>query len=366
MVADDLENVDEEKRRIVAGAEQRVSAEFNAALDYGSRELETAATLDELRAAESKVLGKRSQLAAFNARLAELSPVERRAVGRLLNDIRRRLTDLAADRLAELQASERAARLEAERLDLTEVLPRPRRGHLNLVTRTRDELEDVFVGMGYTVAEGPEAETDWHSFEALNFPKGHPARSGFDTLYLAWGEPGSTLLRPHTSPVQIRVMQDQPPPIYSIMPGKVYRKDTPDARHTASFNQIEGLVVDRGITFGDLAGTIEEFTGAYFGPDVHARLRPAYFPFTEPSAEFEITCAICAGAGCRTCSGTGWIELGGCGMVHPNVLAAVGLDAEEWSGFAFGFGIDRCAQMRHGISDMRVLLDNDIRFISQF
>ena len=328
--------------------------------------LEAAATLDDLRAAEADVLGKRSPLAGLNSRLGAMSPDERRARGLLLNDARRRLQDLAGARAADLQARERAARLDAERLDLTEVAAGPRRGHANLVAQTRDELEDVFVGMGYSVSEGPEAETDWHSFEALNFPKGHPARSGFDTLYLDWGEPESTLLRPHTSPVQIRVMQGQPPPIYSIMPGKVYRKDTPDARHTASFNQIEGLVVDRGITFGDLAGTIEAFTGAYFGAGIHARLRPAYFPFTEPSAEFEITCAICSGGGCRTCSGTGWIELGGCGMVHPNVLAAVHLDAEEWSGFAFGFGIDRCAQMRHGISDMRVLLDNDIRFISQF
>ena len=332
----------------------------------GRLRLESAATADDLRAAEAEVVGKRSPLAARNAALGALSPDERRTQGRLVNEVRRRLSELAAARAVELQARERAARLDAERLDLTEVLPGPRRGHLNLVTQTRDELEDVFVGMGYTVSEGPEAETDWHSFEALNFPKGHPARSGFDTLYLDWGEPESTLLRPHTSPVQIRVMQSQPPPIYSIMPGKVYRKDTPDARHTASFNQVEGLVVDKGVTFGDLAGTIEAFTGAYFGPGIHSRLRPAYFPFTEPSAEFEITCAICSGAGCRTCSGTGWIELGGCGMVHPNVLAAVGLDAEEWSGFAFGFGIDRCAQMRHGISDMRILLDNDIRFISQF
>jgi phenylalanyl-tRNA synthetase alpha chain len=328
--------------------------------------LEGAATLDELRAVEADVLGKRSPLAALNARLGALAPDERREAGRLVNEARRRLQDLAATRAAVLEATEREARLAADRLDLTEVLPGPGRGHLNLVTQTRDELEDVFVGMGYTVAEGPEVETDWHSFGALNFPKDHPARSGFDTLYLDWGEPESTLLRPHTSPVQIRVMESQPPPIYSIMPGKVYRKDTPDARHTASFNQIEGLVVDHGITFGDLAGTIEVFTNAYFGSGIHSRLRPAYFPFTEPSAEFEITCTICGGEGCRTCSGTGWIELGGCGMVHPNVLAAVNLDAEEWSGFAFGFGIDRCAQMRHGISDMRVLLDNDIRFISQF
>ena len=333
--------------------------------EAGAR-LASVTSLDDLRAAEAEVLGKRSPLAALNAGLGRLSPEERKEAGRLLNEARRRLQAQAAKRADELEQHERASRLEAERLDLTEVLPGPGRGHLNLVTQTRDELEDVFVGMGYTVAEGPEVETDWHSFGALNFPKGHPARSGFDTLYLDWGEPESTLLRPHTSPVQIRVMQAQPPPIYSIMPGKVYRKDTPDARHTPTFHQIEGLVVDHGTTFGDLAGTIETFTGAYFGPDIHARLRPAYFPFTEPSAEFEITCAICGGGGCRTCSGTGWIELGGCGMVHPNVLSAVGLDPEEWSGFAFGFGIDRCAQMRHGISDMRVLLDNDIRFISQF
>ncbi|MDQ3575724.1 MAG: phenylalanine--tRNA ligase subunit alpha [Actinomycetota bacterium] len=328
--------------------------------------LEAAAEPDELRAAESEVLGKRSELSALNQGLGQLSPDERRNTGRLLNEARQRLQALAGDRRRQLEAAARAQLLEAERLDLTEVLPGPERGHLNLVTQTRDELEDVFVGMGYAVAEGPEAETDWYNFEALNIPRSHPARSGFDTLYLDWGEPESTLLRAHTSPVQIRVMESQPPPIYSIMPGKVYRKDTPDARHTPSFNQIEGLVVDRGITFGDLAGTIEVFTGAYFGPAIHSRLRPAYFPFTEPSAEFEITCTICEGQGCRTCSGTGWIELGGCGMVHPNVFHAAGVDTEEWSGFAFGFGIDRCAQMRHGISDVRVLLDNDIRFITQF
>jgi phenylalanyl-tRNA synthetase alpha chain len=220
--------------------------------------------------------------------------------------------------------------------------------------------------MGYTVAEGPEVETDWHNFQALNIPVAHPARSSQDTIYLDWGEPESVLFRTQTSPVQIRVMQTQKPPIYSVMPGRVYRKDTPDARHNPTFSQIEGLVVDRGITFGDLAGTIETFTRSYFGPDIGSRLRPAYFPFTEPSAEFEVTCVICRGEGCRTCSQTGWIELGGCGMVHPNVLSVCGIDPEEWSGFAFGFGIDRQAQMRHAIADMRVLLDNDIRFVRQF
>jgi phenylalanyl-tRNA synthetase alpha chain len=334
--------------------------------EEGSARLTAAETSEALKAAESEVLGKRSELSRLNQRLGRLPPEERREAGRAINEARQRLQALARSSADRLEKEERAARLDAERLDLTEVRPGPPRGHLNLVTQTRDELEDVFIGLGYTVAEGPEVETDWHNFEALNMPVSHPARTSFDTLYVDWGEPGSTLIRTHTSPVQIRVMQSQPPPIYSIMPGKVYRKDTPDARHTPTFTQIEGLVVDRAISFGDLAGTIEAFTGAYFGPQIHSRLRPGYFPFTEPSAEFEITCTICEGSGCRTCSGTGWIELGGCGMVHPNVFGSVGIDPEVWSGFAFGFGIDRCAQMRHGISDMRVLLENDIRFIRQF
>ena len=325
-----------------------------------------ASTLEELRAVESSSLGKKSPLAALNQRLGSLLPEERREAGRLVNEARARLQALVDQRREGLAVAERRARLEAERLDLTEAPAVRPRGSLQVTTRTRDHLEDVFVGMGFTVAEGPEVETDWYNFEALNMPPAHPARSGFDTLYLKLGEPETVLVRTHTSPVQIRVMQSQPPPIYAVMPGRVYRKDTPDARHLPAFNQIEGLVVDRGITFGDLAGTIETFTTAYFGPDIHSRLRPAYFPFTEPSAEFEITCVICAGVGCRTCSNTGWIELGGCGMVHPNVLRAGGIDPEEWSGFAFGFGIDRLAQMRHSLPDMRILLDNDIRFVSQF
>lgn len=328
--------------------------------------IEAAATLEELRAVLAAATGKRSPLAALHQRVGALAPEERREAGRLINATRARIEAAAEERRAALAAEERRRRLEADRLDLSELVDVPARGHLNVVTRTRDRLEDVFCGMGFTVAEGPEVETDWHNFEALNIPKAHPARSGFDTLYLDLGEPESILLRPHTSPVQIRVMERQPPPIYVVAPGRCYRKDTPDARHIPAFHQIEGLVVDRGITFADLAGTIEEFTTAYFGPDIHSRLRPASFPFTEPSAEFEITCVICKGEGCRTCSHTGWIELGGCGMVHPNVFRAVGIDPEEWSGFAFGFGIDRLAQMRHGISDMRVLLDNDIRFIRQF
>jgi phenylalanyl-tRNA synthetase alpha chain len=238
------------------------------------------------------------------------------------------------------------------------------------VTQARSELEDVFVGMGFSIAEGPEAESDWYNFGALNMPPAHPARGMYDTMYLDLGEPETVLLRTHTSPVQIHLMEEavrsDSLPIHAVMPGKCYRLDTPDARHLPVFNQIEGLVVDRDITFGDLAGTIQVFTEAYFGEGMQSRLRPAYFPFTEPSAELEITCTLCLGEGCRTCSHTGWIELGGCGMVDPAVFAAVGIDAGEWSGFAFGFGIDRLAQMRHAVPDMRSFLENDIRFLSQF
>ena len=220
--------------------------------------------------------------------------------------------------------------------------------------------------MGFTVAEGPEAETDWYNFEALNIPPAHPARSMWDTFYLELGQPETVLLRTHTSPVQIHLMEERPPPIHAVIPGRCYRRETPDARHLPVFHQIEGLVVDRGITFADLAGTIETFTTAYFGADIHSRLRPGYFPFTEPSAEVEVTCTICRGKGCRTCSWTGWVELAGCGMVDPAVFEAVGIDSEEWSGFAFGLGIDRCAQMRHVIADMRAMVENDVRFLRQF
>jgi len=335
---------------VVASAERRVAT------------VDTVADLDDVRA---ELLGKRSALAGARQALATLDPGARPEAGRRLNDAQRRIEELVAARRRELESSERAARLHAERLDLTEVVAPPVSGRLHLVERTRDELEDVFTGMGFVVAEGPEAETDWYNFEALHMPPAHPARGMWDTLYLELGEPETVLLRTHTSPVQIRLMQSQGPPIYAVMPGKCFRRDTPDARHIPTFHQVEGLVVDHGISFADLAGTIETFTSAYFGSDIHARLRPSYFPFTEPSAEFEITCTICKGSGCRTCSQTGWVELGGCGMVDPAVFSAVGLDPEEWTGFAFGFGIDRCAQMRHEIPDMRVLLENDVRILRQ-
>ncbi|HVC15573.1 MAG TPA: phenylalanine--tRNA ligase subunit alpha [Acidimicrobiales bacterium] len=337
----------------------------------GAAALAAAPSLGALAEVQTAVLGKRSPLALAHRDLAALDPDARRAAGKALHDARTRLEALADERATALAAAEREAMLERDRLDLTEVTTAEvrtimTRGRLHLVDQTRRELEDVFVGMGFTVAEGPEAETDWYNFEALNIPPAHPARSMWDTFYLELGQPETVVLRTHTSPVQVHLMEEQPPPIHSVIPGRCYRRETADARHLPVFHQIEGLVVDHGITFADLAGTIETFTTAYFGADIHSRLRPGYFPFTEPSAEVEVTCSICRGKGCRTCSGTGWVELAGCGMVDPAVFDAVGIDPEEWTGFAFGFGIDRCAQMRHVISDMRVLTENDVRFLRQF
>jgi phenylalanyl-tRNA synthetase alpha chain len=352
-----------------------VDLDIEAIASDGERAIAAAASTDALAEVETELLGKRSSLTRAHRTLGSLSPDERKDAGRRINEVRERLVGRVSARRAELADAERAEALQADRLDLTEVIPStvlspPSRGHLHLVTQARDELEDVFVGMGFTVAEGPEAESDWYNFEALNIPPSHPSRDMYDTMYLEVGQPETVLLRTHTSPVQIHLMEaavrDGTLPIHAVMPGKCFRLDTPDATHLPVFNQIEGLVVDRDITFGDLAGTIQIFTEAYFGPGMQSRLRPAYFPFTEPSAEYEITCTICLGEGCRTCSHTGWIELGGCGMVDPAVFIAVGIDPAEWSGFAFGFGIDRLAQMRHEVPDMRSFVENDIRFLSQF
>lgn len=341
------------------------SADLGSIAEDAKRQIAGASSLEQLHQIQVDLLGKRSPLVAASRALGSLDPAERPAAGQRLQNTRKEIEVALEKRRVTLEEAERASRVSGERIDLTEVIGSVSRGRLHLIQRTRDQLEDVFVGMGFAVAEGPEVETDWYNFEALNMPPAHPARGMWDTLYVDVGEPETILLRTHTSPVQIRLMQAQGPPIYAVMPGRCYRRDTPDARHIPIFHQIEGLVVDRGISFADLAGTIETFTTAYFGPDIHSRLRPSYFPFTEPSAEFEVTCTICKGKGCRTCSHTGWIELGGCGMVDPAVFSAVGVDSEEWSGFAFGFGIDRLAQMRHVIPDMRVWLENDIRVLGQ-
>ena len=329
--------------------------DLDAHLTTAEAAVADAVDLDALAVVDTELLGRKSVLATVRSRLADMDPDDRKVVGRRVNEVRTEVERLISERRAELAGGARAEVLEAERLDLTEFDRGRRLGHRHVVTQTWERLEDLFVGMGYTVAEGPEIEDEWHNFGALNFPLGHPARDMYDTLYVEYGEPQSTMLRTHTSPVQIRVMEEQEPPIYSIMPGRVFRSDTADATHMPVFHQIEGLVVDRDITFGDLAGTLDAFTTAYFGSEFTSRLRPSYFPFTEPSAEFDI----------RRPDGS-WLELAGCGMVHPEVLRSCGLDPEEWSGFAFGFGLDRLALMRHGIDDLRELFRNDHRFLGQF
>lgn len=320
--------------------------------------------LDALRTLDAAHLGKRSRLSELKASLRDLDPSGRKVVGAALHRARGALEAAIERRREELAAAERHAQLAAERLDLTEHLGSARIGHAHVVTQTWERLEDVFCGMGFQVADGPEVETDWFNFEGLNLPAAHPARSLWDTLYLDTEdldgvEEGQLLLRTHTSPVQVRTMlqaaKASGPPIYVVCPGRVYRRDTADSTHLPVFHQIEGLVIDRGITMGDLAGMIEEFTKAYFGKEMTSRLRPSYFPFTEPSAEFDVTGP----------DGS-WLELGGCGMVHPNVLRSGGLDPEEWSGFAFGFGIDRLAKIRYEVDDLREFVANDVRFLSQF
>ena len=336
----------------------RVIEVYEQAAADAEERLAAAADLDAVASIERELLGRRSLFNEAKRQLGGLDPGERASVGRRLNDARARVEAAVAAARERLAASGRAGRYAAERLDLTERLPQTaplRRGHFHPVTQARNRLEDVFVGMGYTVAEGPEVESAWYNFEALNIPDWHPARGSFDTIFVNLGEPEEVMLRSHTSPVQIRVMENRKPPIYIVVPGRTFRADTADATHLPAFNQIEGLAVDRNITMGDLAGTIDEFVRAFFGGEVKSRLRPSYFPFTEPSAEFDI--ARPDGS---------WLELGGCGMVHPNVLRNCGIDPEEWQGFAFGFGIDRLAVMRHQIDDIREFVNNDTRFLSQF
>jgi phenylalanyl-tRNA synthetase alpha chain len=331
-----------------------------AALAEGLTSISSSSSSDDLRALMSALAGKKGAIAGVKSSLGKVTDIEaRKELGQAVNEALNALQKASDSRLRELRAGEFASQIQADRVDMTELAMSAeasrRRGRMHLVTQATERLEDVFVGLGFQIAEGPEVETDFYNFEALNMPPSHPARSMWDTLFVESDEPGSVVLRTHTSPVQIRVMQEWPPPIYAIMPGRVFRKETPDATHMPVFHQIEGLVIDRGITFADLAGTIESCTKALFGDGFTSRLRPSYFPFTEPSAEFDI----------RRPDGS-WIELGGCGMVHPHVLRAGGLDPNEWSGFAFGFGIDRMAKERHGVNDIRDMYSDDIRFTEQF
>ena len=324
-----------------------------------------ATSVAELIEIEREVI--KGALADVKKHIKDVDAADKSRVGQALSAAEARAKAALEVRRIDIASSERSAEIERERLDLTALGTGYAAGHLHPVTQVWRELEDIFCGLGYQVFYGPEAEDDWHNFEALNFPPGHPARAMQDTLYLELGDAEQVLLRTHTSPCQIRLMETQAPPIYAVMPGRTFRRDTMDARHSPVFHQIEALVVDRDITMGDLMGTIDVFFRALFGDSIEARFLPSYFPFTEPSAELGVSCPFCDRSGCRTCSNTGWIELGGCGMVDPNVFTSVGLDPEEWSGFAFGFGIDRIPLLRNEIDTLHTLLwDNDVRFLSQF
>lgn len=342
-----------------AHAERAVAdiSAFVEAVAETQKYLAEISDLDRIDAAANELLGRRSLLVLARRQLGNLPLDTRKQAGRRVNEARDRLQQAVDEARSRVKAELRAQRYETDRLDLTErlVSQRQRRGSLHLITQARDHLEDIFVGMGFTVAEGPEVESAWYNYEALNIPEWHPARGSFDTLFVDLGEPEEVMLRSHTSPVQIRTMEACEPPIYIVAPGRTFRRDTADATHLPTFNQIEGLVVDRDITMADLAGTIDEFVKAFFGREVDSRLRPSYFPFTEPSAEFDISR-----------SDGSWLELGGCGMVHPDVLRNCEVDPEVWQGFAFGFGIDRLVAIRYQLDDIRELVNSDVRFLRQF
>jgi phenylalanyl-tRNA synthetase alpha chain len=331
-------------------------------LDAARAEIERATTRQALDAIRVRYLGKKGLLTQCLRAVPTLPPAERPAVGREANEAKARLEAELAARLAAVETLERRARLAAERPDLTLPGRRVVPGALHPLTRVHDEIVDIFTGMGFAVAEGPEVELDYYNFEALNIPKDHPARDMQDTFYVG----GEVLLRTHTSPVQIRTMERQQPPVRIICPGRVYRRDPFDMTHSPVFHQVEGLAVDRGISMGDLKGTLELFARELFGPDSRIRFRPSFFPFTEPSAEVDVLCFLCKGGGCRVCKASGWLEILGSGMVHPRILRAMGYDTEEVTGWAFGMGIERIAMLKYGIDDLRLFFENDLRFLAQF
>ena len=293
--------------------------------------------------------------------MRELAPEDRPAFGRMVNELKSLVERLLEDKEKELKELEKLKKLESERVDITLPGRLPAIGGVHPITLVMEEIVDVFRSMGFQVAEGPEVEDDYHNFEALNIPPDHPARDMQDTFYIKEG----ILLRTHTSPVQIRVMTKYPLPIRIIAPGKVYRRDF-DVSHTPMFHQVEGLLVDRDVTFAELKGTLEEFARRIFGEGTKVRFRPSYFPFTEPSAEMDIGCVICGGEGCRVCKGTGWLEILGCGMVDPEVFRSVGYDVSQVTGYAFGLGVERIAMLKFGIDDIRLFFENDLRFLRQF
>lgn len=337
-----------EKLRII---QEQAEAEIRACRDLKQ--------LDQFRI---RYLGKKGELTALLRSMGKLPPQERPVIGKMVNQAREQLEDLLSSQREKILEVEKDRRLKEEEIDVTIPGKRPVRGNRHPITKTLDEIKEIFLGLGFTAVEGPEVEYAYYNFTALNIPEGHPARDIQDTFYIT----DQILLRTQTSPMQIRVMEEQKPPIRVIVPGRVYRSDDVDATHSPVFHQVEGLVVDRGITLGDLKGTFDLFVKRLFGEHVVTRFRPHHFPFTEPSAEIDASCFACGGKGCRICKGSGWIELSGAGMVHPRVLERCGIDPNEFTGFAFGMGLDRIAAQKYDIDDLRLFFENDIRFLDQF
>ena len=320
---------------------------------------ENSGALEEIRV---KYLGKKGELTTILRGMGSLTPEERPVVGKLVNEAKSEVEEKLEEAVKKIKEREKNAKLASEVIDIS--LPGKRNviGKRHPLDLTLESMKEIFISMGFTVEDGPEVELDHYNFEALNIPKDHPARSEQDTFYIN----DNIVLRTQTSPIQIRTMESQEPPIKMISPGKVYRSDAVDATHSPIFYQMEGLVIDKGVTFADLKGTLELFAKKMFGDKVVTKFRPHHFPFTEPSAEMDATCFVCEGKGCRVCKGSGWIEILGCGMVHPNVLRNCGIDPEVYSGFAFGFGVDRMVMLKYGIDDIRALYESDMRFLNQF
>lgn len=325
-------------------------------------ELDRVDGMQALDALRVRIVGKKGELTALLRSMGQLAPEERPAAGQLINEARERFTGLLDEKLAAIKARDREEALRRETIDVTQPAAMPSQGSEHPLSLVLDEVVDCFTGMGFEVVEGPEVELDHFNFELLNIPKNHPARDAQDTFYID----DNIVLRTHTSPMQARTMLSRKPPIRIICPGRVYRADEVDASHSPVFHQLEGLVVDEDVTMADLRGTLNAFAERLYGKGITTRFRPSFFPFTEPSAEVDLTCVNCHGKGCRVCKGTGWIEVLGCGMVNPKVLEMCGIDSTRYAGFAFGIGLERIAMQRYGIPDMRLLYEGDMRFLGQF
>ena len=339
-----------------------MQAKLQQILEESKSQLNAAASVQEAEDVRVKVLGKKGALTEILKSMGKLAPEERKELGQAANQVRAEIEELLRETFDKLKSAAQEAKFREEKIDVTEPGKTVKLGAKHPVTVTIEEMSKVFKSMGFTLTEGPEVETVFNNFDALNAGPNHPARDWTDTFYIS----DDVLLRTQTSPVQVRTLQSQEPPIRVFAPGRTFRCDTADATHSPMFHQVEGLVVDEGITMADLKGVLDSFAKQMFGSETKTKFRPHHFPFTEPSAEMDVSCFKCGGRGCRVCKGSGWIEILGCGMVHPNVLKVGGIDTEKYTGFAFGVGVERVAMLKYGIDDIRLMYENDMRFIEQF